>query len=520
MLDRITGKPVHEILFFIGCLGIAAGLPWSKVPLSLATAWLFLNFLLEGDFGDVFNRWKKNKALPFFLGYIAVELLSLLWTENFDYAAKDLVVKIPFFILPLLLTAHPFKSRKKIYWVVLVFIAACFITSFINIGTHQHWWGNKVYDDFRGLSLFVSHIRYALLIVLAAVFCVLWYVRKLPYRYAAVPLFFWFLFYTWFAQVISGYLAFGACVLVGLFFLFGRIRKPVVRISTFAVTLIVGITFATWIIMSIRPIPHKIALKDLPTKTVNGNDYYMLIEDEWENGYPVMGWLCEPELGREWNKRSSFDYKNGKLPTGEELPRTLWRYMTSKGLPKDSLGFSQMTDKDIRNVEEGINSISSLNGGLRSRLYTLRYQIEHNKNPNGHSLLERLEYWKAAVTLIQQHWLIGSGCGDVQDEFNAYYDQTGSKLIPENRHRAHQMYFTVLISSGIFGFLFFILWWVVQLSEAWKVKNLPWICFIAIALVSFLTEDTIETQLGGIFVAFFFGLFSANSKWFLRSPKR
>jgi len=519
MLDRITGKPVHAYIQFIGCLGIAAGLPWSKVPLSLSVVLLAINFILRGDFADVYQNWKRKKALWFFLIFVAIELISILWTQNKVQALADLNVRAPFYALPILLTAKPLTNRKQIQWIGLAFILACLITSVINVGFYLHRWGNKVYDDFRGLSLFVSHVRYALIIVMATVFCFAWFIYKLPSRWFAVPLFGWFLFYTYFAQIISGYIAFAACTFVIAILFLSSIKKRFIRIGIGVSFTAVVVVFSTWVYQIIQPVPHRVKIENLPTHTVNGRLYCETVADLWENGYPIYGWYAPDELSAEWNKRSQMDYETGIVPTGDHIYNTLIRYMTSKGLTKDSVGISKMTTDDIKNVEKGVNSVRVLEGGLRSRLYSISYQLQHKNDPNGHSLLQRLEYWKAATHLIKNNWAMGVGTGDVQDEFNQYYEKTNSILIPENRHRAHQMYLTVIISSGIIAFAFFLLWWIAQIKVAWRLKSLTWLCFIAIAMSSFLIEDTLETQLGGMFVSFFFGLFMAHPKWFVKKVK-
>lgn len=517
MLDRLTGKAVHQTIYFIGCVGIAIGLPWSKIPLSLGTALLTLNFLLKGNFFDAVQKWKSNRALLFFTAYLLIEMVSLLWSTNLGYGLKDLNTKLPLILLPFILTAKPFPDLKKIHWIALAFISSCFVISFINIGSYLHWWGNRVYDDFRGLSLFVSHIRFGLLIVLATVFCIVWFVQKLPYRLWSIPLLLWFLYYTYFAQIISGYLALVACFIFGGLLYFRNIKNKTIRYCSYAVTVVSLVSFMVWVGLQLQPVPHKVKKSELPKFTVNGTPYYIEPYDFWENGYPITGCLCHDELRVAWNKRSAIDYDTGEIATGQELEFTLWRYMTSKGLTKDSLGMTKMSDADVRNVEKGVNSILALEGGLKSRLYGIRYQLEYNDQPNGHSLLERFEYWKAAIYLIKKNWLTGVGIGDIQDEFDRYYEETHSKLTPENRHRAHEMYFTALISSGIFGLIFFVLWWTSQIRMAWNTRNIPWFCFIAISLSSFLTEDTIETQVGAVFIGFFFGLFAGNIRLFRKN---
>jgi len=517
MLDRLTGKSVHATVHFIGCLGIAAGLPWSKVPLSLGTAWLLINFLLSGNFKQAWTNWKSNRFLLFFSLYLGVELLSLAWTNDWGFAVKDLIVKLPLFLLPFLICAFPFPTIKRTYWIALTFIAACFVTSFLNIGSYLHWWGNRVYDDFRGLSLFISHVRYALFIVFAMVLCFAWIQRKLPFWGIAIPLFMWFAWYTYFAQIIAGYIALSGVIIIGGLLLIQLFRKKAIRVSLYCTIALSSGIVLYWVISLLQPVPHHVNPKDLPKTTVNGRPYFHEITYQyWENGYPTAGSLCEEELRPAWNKRSKVDYETGKDISGNRLKYTMWRYMSSKGLTKDSLGFTKMSAEDIKNVENGIPSIVLLKGGFQSRIYTIQQQLEYDHDPNGHSLLERLEYWEAALNIISKNWITGVGMGDTQQAFDAYYERIHSKLIPENRHRAHNQYLTSIISSGIVGLIVFLIWWFTQLRASWLSRNFEWCCFVVICLGSFLTEDTLETQSGAVFVAFFFGIFTANRSLFTK----
>ena len=77
--------------------------------------------------------------------------------EAWDIIRRELTL----YVIPLTIVAIPLTTFKHYKWVALSFLGAVFLTSFINAGTYFHWWGNKVYDDIRSLSLFVSHLRYA-----------------------------------------------------------------------------------------------------------------------------------------------------------------------------------------------------------------------------------------------------------------------------------------------------------------------------------------------------------------------
>lgn len=509
MLDRLTGKSVHGYIHLLGCILLAAGLPTSKIPLSLGTMLLALNFLLQADFRRYMRNLRSNKAAWGLWLFIAFELLSVLWSVDKAYALNDLRIKAPLYVIPLILIADPVTDRKRLYLIVGFFLAALFLTSFVNIGTYLHWWGDKVYDDIRGLSLFESHIRYALMIGMGVAFCAVWLLLRLPYRLIAALLAAWWIWYTYFAQVISGYMALAAVALALLLYAFARIRRRNVRLSLTGVTLALLLAGSWWTIQFFRPEPHRCSMKNPDRYTVNGNKYHTDLDTIiWENGYPVIAFICEKELAPAWNKRSDIDYFTGKDQKQQHIYFTLWRYMASKGLRKDSLGLAAMTSDDIHNVEKGIASVRLLEGGFVARLYSIKNQIEHPENPNGHSLLQRLEYWKAARHIIHSHWLTGVGSGDVQHAFDDYYATHPTRLIPELRLRAHNQYMTSMISSGIGGLLAFILWWALMLRLGWKKRSVAFLAFAGIALSSFLIEDTLETQMGVTFVAFFAGLFT------------
>ena len=73
-----------------------------------------------------------------------------------------------------------------------------------------------------------------------------------------------------------------------------------------------------------------------------------------ENGNLIAINISDVELKKEWGKRSELSYdENGK--NGNNIRFTLLRYLASKGLTKDSLGFSSLTTNDVFNIENGIS---------------------------------------------------------------------------------------------------------------------------------------------------------------------
>jgi O-antigen ligase len=192
----------------------------------------------------------------------------------------------------------------------------------------------------------------------------------------------------------------------------------------------------------------------------------------------------------------------------QPVSSTLERYLSSKALCATEVGVKQLSTEDIQFIEKGYADVHETYGGMQARLLDIRYQLHHASNPSGHSILERLEYWKNAWALIENHWMLGVGTGDVDDAMQAMYDQRNSPLTKERRLRAHNSYLTYFLTFGILGILFFVYFQLKFILQQVKWKQWVGLLFGCIVLVTFLFEDTLESQMGITLFAFFYSLFS------------
>ena len=169
-----------------------------------------------------------------------------------------------------------------------------------------------------------------------------------------------------------------------------------------------------------------------------------------------MIYICEVELRNEWNKRSTY-YYDGKDKKGQNISQTLIRYLTSKGLRKDSIGVSKLTKEDIGLIEDGYsNYIFKRKLGIYPRIYQILWEIDTYKkqgNPSGHSITQRLEFQKNAIQIIKKNFWLGVGTGDVQQAFNIQYNISNSPLAQRWRLKAHNQLITFFLTFGVFGFL-------------------------------------------------------------------
>jgi len=260
---------------------------------------------------------------------------------------------------------------------------------------------------------------------------------------------------------------------------------------------------------------EKIDFSNLPEKTENGNVYQKFNNNPViENGHYIWVNVCVPEIKKWWNSNSPipFDSLDNK---GQKIKNTLIRYMSSKGLKKDKQGCQNLTENDVRNVEKGMtNYLMTDKFSVYNIFYKILWQIDVYRKTgdcNNHSVIQRFEYWKTGERILSRNFLFGVGTGDIQDEFNLDYQLNESKLLKQNRHRTHNQFFTFAIAFGVIGFLIVLIALFFPVFKLWN-KDFAFMIFFIVILLSFLNEDTLETQTGVTFFAFFYSVFLFGKK--------
>lgn len=502
MLNRFFGINTHAYLLTFGLCVLAIGVPLNKVVMSVTMMFLALIFLLEGEYKSKIQRLVSNKSFLLLAAFFLLHIIGLLWTTDTAYAWHDIRVKLPLIIIPIIIIAKPPKNVQHINYILLAFIASTFITSIINFAFYQNWVGSREYENIRELSLFGSHIRYGVIISMS-IAILLSFLKYKKYRWLILLLIVWFTFYSFYSQVLSGVIT---LFIVFTFYSFLLIWKKwkIVAVSYIGFIFIGTLSILIWIFKPIHI--NKADYQNLPITTSEGNLYsHNFDKITVETKEPTNIYVCEFELQRDWPKLSNLPLDSLDL-AGQPLKKTLIRYLSSKKLNKDAEGLKQLTKKEIREVEMGHASV--YDEGIMARIYGIKHQLNNISSPNNHSILERLEYWKVGVSILKKNWLIGVGTGDIQNAFTEEYENLNTLLTLENRHRTHNMYLTVFITFGIGGLIIFC-WMIINfLLFNIKHKQLIGVLFILISIVSFIPEDSLETQTGVTFFALFYGLYS------------
>ena len=507
-----TIRPYLNQAYLLGLLMVAVGLTLSPFLMGMSQFWLVAVWLIDGivgnrdgnvipcegsagedgiyfrhDFRYKFSRFWQNKAAVLLVAFYLMHVVGLLWTSDFDYAMRDLRVKLPILVMPLVLSGMEPLDRKRFDFVMLVYVLSVFAaTLFSSVSYWRH-----DYDDVREISHFISHIRFCLNIV----FCIaivgyylvtdkaLWWTKCVQ-----ALLMLWFVYQIYIFESLSGYVILAAVVIVSAVYAFLRWKQGRGwRIAVGATALVmIGVAFfAVW--HQVKPMlkVEPVDFATLEQKAAQGNDY------------------CRKELQESWSQRSA-------LPLDVTREATLARYLTSKDLRKDAQGVMALTDDDIHNIEQGIANYNNWkHPGLRARLSSTLFEYNlyrRYNNPNGGSLSQRIEYTRASFHLIGQHPWFGVGTGDVPQAFSQAYDEIHSPLKEEFRFRAHNQYLAIAVAFGLVGLAFFLFVLLYPWCVSRRNHTYLYMVFLTIMLLSMFPEDTLETQAGATLFAFFMAL--------------
>lgn len=462
-----------DSIYFYLSLSFLVGLACSKFLMSASLILHALLFIVAGDYTVFIQRLRSNQWLFVLLAFWGIHALSLLWSSDIHEGWNALRVRISMVSLPLLyIGTLPFHQKYLTRYVLILLLT---ITTVISLNVLHYWYllQQNLALDIRQLSWFGSHIRFGILVAFSGILAFnLWKNKLLSTLWLVAYLIFTGL-YTLYSQTLSAYLSASVVFLI--------IAYDVIRSTRFFREIALGV----------------IVLIGL----VGGLVIQVIVTPN-----PTCGTFASAEEAiTAWSLRS--DLPLDRLDRkGQGLMRTAERYLCAKKEPITAESIQKLSQRDVLNIENGFTSEYSVQGGLWSRIEELKFELHEAKDPNGHSLLQRIEYWKTAWTVIQGHPLLGVGIGDINREMDAKYIETGSLLTPENRHRSHNMYLTTWMGVGVFGVLL-MLWGIGYFG--WigiKEQHPVLLAFCIIVFATMCLEDSLETQAGASFVGFFMAI--------------
>lgn len=490
-------------------------LPWSTAYLSMAQMLLVAVWLSEGwQQGDLKGRFKRaftRAPVLLFLSVFAMHVLGLLWSWDPDWGVDLGRILLPVLVFGMVLggrsplDARTFRSLLLLgAWSV---VASTLVTLLLVPDAAV---------DYRAKAYFISHIRLALLLAFAVVVFLHYRNGRAWVLLAQLVAAAWCIWYLLQLHSLQGLaiLAMAGWVLAWRSLSATTWRSYLLRAALLILPLL-GIVMAwqAWQLRGMR-ISNTVAL---PERSAGGEVYVHDVGNpQVENGNPVWTRIAWAELHRNWPTRSKLGLSDLDA-RGHVIYGTLFRYLASLDLPKDSVGLMALSDEDVRRIEAGVANAHSRGWTpLRARVEEVLLEVDQYRSvgdASGHSVTMRLEYLKAGWALARAHWLIGVGTGGTRPAFAAQYERMGTRLRPEYRHRAHQQYLTLWISFGLpaMVWVLFSWWWPAWRLGAWRQP-----LFLAWALafgISCFTDDTLETQAGATFFGLYYALLVFAAPW-------
>ena len=151
--------------------------------------------------------------------------------------------------------------------------------------------------------------------------------------------------------------------------------------------------------------------------------------------------------------------------------------------------------------------------------FKMRYVAEFKndltqESMNNEVLEPRITRWKYILQLAEKSPIAGYGTGSERELLKQTYFE--NKLFNSYLHElnSHNQYLGILVETGIWGLLVFLLTLFAGFVAAIRQKNILFLGFLIIVCVVSFSENILDTNKGIFFYSFFFSLFVLAGKPF------
>lgn len=508
---------IHEYnLFYFVMVGFVLVLPFSQALVSIFSGILLFVALVEDSWANKMMRLKQRKYVLLMPSIFLVYFFSSIFTFNSGAALYDLKKNLFFLVIPLaFIFGKPINDKEKrvVFYafalsifvsVLIAFMKWLFMPDTTNFGVHS--------------VSFISHIRFSFQLLLAFWFLLILLVKNKEYfslklKVLISGLAIYFLSFLLFQQSLTGMIALGASILFyssySLFYIGKKYRTVLVMVVLIAI--IGPIVYVVSVINSFYQFEN-VDPATIEKMTRRGNAYSHNFEDKMvENGKYVNLYVCQDEMREEWNKVSELKYDSiGK--NGFPIHSTLIRYLTSKGLRKDADGVLALSAQDIENVENGMANVvfQEKRFSLYPRIYLTvweYYVYSETGNANYQSFSQRIEFFKAAITIIKKNFWMGVGTGKWRDEFKNAYHENNSKLNEKLYASSHNQYLNYWVKFGVIGLCFILFALVYPVIKLKRCRDPLFLVFLVFLAFANFSDSNFESHMGSSFFLFFYCLF-------------
>lgn len=488
----MSRQEFHHKLYLLSTVALAASIPLSSFVMGLSLLMLVLNWVAEWNWRTKWERLCNNRKGLLFAAFYLIYAIGLVHTTDWGAAGKEMLDKLPFLFAPIIvITSKPFNHKE----LQGIFSALIFATLFGCIWNFIYAWTNTL-DNYRQMSRFIDHIRFGLCVVVSIVFSFHYFIdnsfefkEKIRYIYLITNLI--LIPYLIYSQTLSGIfiiMIVALCYIVHLIannnnrktkWLLGGLTGLLLTVS---IAYIVYITYDYFHVKD--PVPDTSAL------TASGNAYTFDGERILECGHYVGYYVCEEELATAWPMRSDTVYN-------EQIAATLIRYLNSLGMRKDSAAVMQLSDEDIRNVEQKTANIYyARKGHIRQALYETFFGFSLYEKYGiiyGSSMVQRVELWRATWRIIRENWFLGVGIGNQRTALARQLELQHSPFAEISpTPGSHNQYLTFWLAAGLIPLSYFCFLLVYPFTCMRKRVTFIYFALILTLALSMLVEDTLD----------------------------
>ena len=211
----ITKASIRQNLYFTGLILIALGMPLSTFLMSVGQFCIAAAWLIEGKYKSKIEAFLRNPICLGLLAFFLLHVIGMAFTSDTQVGLRELRIKVPLFIIPFLLATSQPLSPQKFRALINTFIFACFCGTFVSLGVYFHLIHTKhIIRDTRDISIYVSHIRFSLMLVLAVFLIPInnWHSPSIPklnlplptHRFLQLSLMTWFVFFLFILHALTG----------------------------------------------------------------------------------------------------------------------------------------------------------------------------------------------------------------------------------------------------------------------------------------------------------------------------
>lgn len=487
-------QQIHHIIYVWLVAALCAAIPFSNFMMSVSLLFLGLNWIVEWNWAEKWQRLKSHKSAFLWLLFLPILCLGFVKSNDAFSALQNFVTKLPVCLAPVVVVTSSALSRKELRLVLGTFVIAVLLATFYSIG----FYATHEVANIREISVFISHIRFSLCIDIAIVLLMFAILKmteiKTFVRVLSIVALVWLVLYLFIAQTLTGIVLLAVvAVAYCVFLLCSQSTMKGRRIAAGAVLTAVLLLVAYVFVISYQY--FHIDEKDfahLDAYTQNHRPYSHDVHSLVENGSYVGVYVCREELQSAWHQRSTSDFNDPLVEA------TLVRYLNSLHWRKDSAAVSQLSEEDVHNIEQSIANVEyTRTFGLKRALYQSFFSWQQYRkygDVSQSSLLKRVVAWQSSCELIAQNPCFGVGFGNhksLLDSQQRLHQPTGEPI-----SGCHNQFLTFFLVGGILLPLFFVIVLIYPFIEYKHSMSFVYVAVFVILLGSMLTEDTLETQAG------------------------